>query len=86
VSVKIYYWFQHDLFKGLTITFASPDYAQMVAAYRAKFGEPDSTTLEGFQNRMGARFTSQLAVWRLGPDRLTVSEHGSRPTLVSLRR
>ena len=72
----IYYTFSNDRLHSVDLDFASTDYEQLLRAFTAKFGRPDSTWVSEWQNRMGARFENHSAAWQRGPSILVLKHYG----------
>ena len=60
---------------GDTIQMAYPD---LLAAFVAKYGEPDEIEARRWQNKMGATFDNSVAIWEFQGGKLELSQMGSR--------
>jgi hypothetical protein len=76
VPTTIYYLFSRDRLASVVLGFASESYEPILRAFTAKFGAPDSTWVDEWQNRMGARFDNHGVAWMRGRSVLVLRHYG----------
>ena len=78
MHVSVFYFLEHGHFAMLDIVFHHDLYRQVLDAFIAKLGPPHQTDHEPVQNRMGASFMNEKAIWFTTTGKLEISSYGSR--------
>ena len=61
----------------LGFIFAANDFQKLLDVFSARWGSPSSLKTDEVQNRMGAKFENETAVWEFSDGLLTLERYGS---------
>jgi hypothetical protein len=78
VRAFVTYAFDRGKLVMVHVTFPPEKYDDMVRAFAAKYGQPDSSWVDTVQTRAGARFPNPTAQWQDSSASLSIHQYGTR--------
>jgi hypothetical protein len=75
-SVDDVFFFQDDVFVGVTMSFVSDDYERLREVFLAKYGEPTRLETTRISTRTGTRFDNETLNWDGGKVSVSLQRYG----------